>query len=186
MKIHKHFDFATPFSEAENDTELAKIMRLKYPKACSNLETGAEFFARMVEDVRKFQAWRVIGFDSFEQFCCEKLGRTLSEVEEIVEGVKILGGNPSEAQAKEASRSARAAAMVMAGTHTQAEAAREVGIARPTVHKALAKTTLNTEKANKPRAPKTPVIGLAKDPARTAANIRSKMGMEYWNQLIIS
>lgn len=89
-KISKHFDYLTPFSEAANDAELAKIMRLKYPKACSNLEVDAGFFARMVEDVQHFNAWRVIGFDSFEDFCRDELGKTLNEVESIVSGVKVL------------------------------------------------------------------------------------------------
>jgi len=88
--LTKHFDYLTPFEEAENDRELEEIMRLKYPKACSNLEVDASFFARMVDDVRKFQGWRVIGLDSFEQFCTEKLGRTLDEVEAIVVGVQVL------------------------------------------------------------------------------------------------
>lgn len=180
MKVYKHFSHTTPFSLAENDQELAEIMRLKYPKACSNLETGAEFFARMVEDVRKFEAWRVIGFESFEAFCTQKLGKTLTEVEEIVEGVKLLGGNPTEEQAKKASRSARAAEMVKAGTHTQAEAAREVGISEPAVHKELTKKEVTREKVKKPPQP---TIKLA-DPTRTAANIRAKMGAEYCQKLI--
>ena len=90
VQITKHFDYLTPFKEAENDAELATIMRLKYPKACSSLEVDAEFFARMVEDVQKYEAWRVIGFDSFESFCKEKLGKTLDEVQAIVTGVRIL------------------------------------------------------------------------------------------------
>ena len=174
LKIYKHFSHTTPFSAAENEQELAEIMRLKYPKACSNLEVGAEFFARMVEEVRQFEAWRVIGFGSFEEFCAQKLGKTLAEVEEIVEGVRILGGDPTEAEAKKASRSARAAEMVKAGTHTQAEAAREVGISEPAVHKEL------TKKVKSKRVKtKTPVIGLSQNPTRTAANIRAKMGEEY-------
>lgn len=177
VSITKHFDYLTPFSEAANDRELSEIMRLKYPKACSNLETGAEFFARMVEDVQKYEAWRVIGFDSFEAFCREKLGKTLEEVEEIVEGVKLLGGNPTEEQAKKASRSKRAAEMVKAGTHTQAEAAREVGISKPAVHKELTKISVNKEKVNHSNPP--PIIRLTLDPTRTAANIRAKMGDEY-------
>ena len=167
---------------AENDQELAEIMRLKYPKACSNLETGAEFFARMVKEVQQFEAWKVIGFSSFEQFCREKLGKTLGEVEEIVEGVKLLGGNPTEAEARKASRSARAAEMVKAGTHTQAEAAREVGISEPAVHKKLTKKSVNTEKVN---SPKPPLVRLTLDPTRTAANIHAKMGGEYCQKLIV-
>jgi hypothetical protein len=181
VKIYKHFDYATPFCMAENERELAEIMRLKYPKACSNLETGAEFFARMVEDVRKYEAWKVIGFASFEEFCANELGKTLVEVEEIVEGVKLLGGNPTEEEAKKASRSARAAEMVKAGTHTQAEAARELGISEPAVHKELTKKSVNTEKVN---SPKPPILRLTLDPHRTAANIHAKMGADYCDNLI--
>jgi hypothetical protein len=175
LKIYKHFSHTTPFSAAENEQELAEIMRLKYPKACSNLEVGAEFFARMVGEVRQFEAWRVIGFGSFEEFCAQKLGKTLAEVEEIVEGVRILGGDPTEAEAKKASRSARAAELVKAGTHTQAQAAREVGIDRAAVHRALTKPVL----AQKRSTPKPPMIRLAIDAMKTAANIRAKMGDEY-------
>lgn len=185
VKIYKHFDYATPFCMAENERELAEIMRLKYPKACSNLETGAEFFARMVEDVRKYEAWKVIGFASFEEFCANELGKTLVEVEEIVEGVKLLGGNPTEEEAKKASRSARAAEMVKAGTHTQAEAAAEVGVSQPAVSKALSITRkeLNHKRVISDRI-KTPVIGLSADPHRTAANIHAKMGADYCDNLI--
>lgn len=38
------------------------------------------------------QSWRVIGFPSFEDFCREKLGKTLDEVSAIVAGVKTLQG----------------------------------------------------------------------------------------------
>ncbi len=90
VTIHMHFDYLTPFSEAENDKELATIARLKYPKACSKLEVDASFFAEMVRDMRKYEAWRVIGCRSFEDFCRDKLGQTLDEVEQIVTGVKVL------------------------------------------------------------------------------------------------
>ena len=182
VKIYKHFSHTTPFSMAENEQELAEIMRLKYPKACSNLETGAEFFARMVEDVRKYEAWKVIGFASFEEFCANELGKTLVEVEEIVEGVKLLGGNPTEEEAKKASRSARAAEMVKAGTHTQAEAARELGISEPAVHKELTKEKVTLKKVKTIKPPQ-PTIKLA-DPHRTAANIHAKMGADYCKNLI--
>ena len=90
LSITKHFDFTTPFSEADNDEELAKIMRLKYPAACGNLERDAGFFSRMVEGVREYDAWKVIGFASFEDFCKAELGKTLCEVEQIVSGVRVL------------------------------------------------------------------------------------------------
>ena len=180
VRVEQHFDYLTPFSVAQNDEELAKILVLKYPKACSSLEINAAFFERMVKEVKQYEAWRVIGFESFEEFCTQKLGKTLTEVEEIVEGVKLLGGNPTEEQAKKASRSARAAEMVKAGTHTQAEAAREVGIDRAAVHRALTKPVL----AQKGSTPKPPTIRLTLDPTRTAANIRAKMGAEYCQKLI--
>ncbi len=182
LKIYKHFSHTTPFSAAENEQELAEIMRLKYPKACSNLEVGAEFFARMVEEVRQFEAWRVIGFGSFEEFCAQKLGKTLAEVEEIVEGVRILGGDPTEADAKKASRSARAREMVRAGTHTQAEAAREVGITREAVRQACQVSDRLPAKPLTQRKPPQPTIKLA-DPTRTAANIIRKMGGDYAGRL---
>jgi hypothetical protein len=176
LKIHKHFDFATPFHAAENDEELAKIMRLKYPRACSSLETGAEFFARMVDDVRKFEAWRVIGFTSFEDFCQQELGRTLTEVEEIVEGVKLLGGNPTEDEAKKASKAARIRQLHEEQPDMpKAEIARQVGANRSDVTRALQKPI----KSKNATRIKTPVIGLSQDPAKTARNIINKMGLEY-------
>jgi len=180
LKIYKHFSHTTPFSAAENEQELAEIMRLKYPKACSNLEVGAEFFARMVEEVRQFEAWRVIGFGSFEEFCAQKLGKTLAEVEEIVEGVRILGGDPTEAEAKKASRSARAASLVRAGTHTQAQAAREIGISREAVRQGCQVKPIKSRRLDRIR---TPLVGLSLDPTRTAANIIRKMGGDYAGRL---
>ena len=90
--------------------------------------------------------------------------------------MKILGGNPTVEEAKKASRSTRAAGMVKAGTHTQAEAARECGISRQTVGEACKDKPIKSEKPDKI---KTPVIGLSQNPALTAANIKAKMGEEY-------
>jgi hypothetical protein len=181
VKVYKHFSHTTPFSLAENEQELAEIMRLKYPKACSNLETGAEFFARMVEDVRKFEAWKVIGFASFEEFCAKELGKTLVEVEEIVEGVKLLGGNPSEEEAKAASKASRIRKLAEDRPDmTRAEISREVGATRAQVTQVLT----NPVKQKNVNTTKTPVIGLASDPTRTAANIHAKMGAEYCRKLI--
>ena len=153
---------------AENEQELAEIMRLKYPKACSNLETGAEFFARMVEDVRKYEAWKVIGFASFEEFCANELGKTLVEVEEIVEGVKLLGGNPTEEEAKAASKASRIRRLAEERPEmTRAEISREVGATRAQV----------TQVLTKPRNAKTLTpnitIRMAEDTHRTAANIHA-------------
>jgi predicted DNA-binding protein YlxM (UPF0122 family) len=177
LKIHKHFDFATPFHAAENDDELAEIMRLKYPRACSSLETGAEFFARMVEDVRKFEAWRVIGFASFEEFCREKLGRTITEVEEIVEGVKLLGGNPTEAEAKKAAIASRQREMKAENPDMSfSEIAKQTGTTRQAAHKACQPKAVL---APKELTTKPPMLRLTKDPAKTARNIINKMGLEY-------
>lgn len=184
MKIYKHFDCATPFSMAENDHELAEIMRLKYPKACSNLETGAEFFARMVKEVQQFAAWKVIGFSTFEEFCREELGKTLGEVEEIVEGVKLLGGNPTEAEAKKASKTAKLQAIMDERPEmTDAEIVRETGESKQLVsHARKSKEKVKPQSFDRI---KTPVIGLATDPTRTAANIHAKMGGEYCRKLIV-
>lgn len=176
MKIYKHFDYTTPFHAAENAEEMAKIMRLKYPRACSMLETGAEFFAAMVKDVQKFEAWKLIGFDTFEAFCVAKLGKTLAEVKEIVHGVELLGGNPTEAQAKEASRSERVRTLLKERPDmTQSEIAREVGVSRQFASKVS--TNFGTPKKvdTFPRVS----IRLTLDPARVAAKIREKMGEEY-------
>ena len=112
LSITKHFDFTTPFSEAANDEELAKIMRLKYPAACGNLERDAGFFSRMVEGVREYDAWKVIGFASFEDFCKSELGKTLCEVEQIVSGVRVLQSTGRTAPITE--RQARTAAEALA------------------------------------------------------------------------
>lgn len=60
---------------------------------------------------------------------------------------------------------------------TQAQAARELGIARSTVHEALGKPEV-TEKKPNTRKPPQPTIKLAA-PETTAANIHRKMGAEY-------
>jgi predicted transcriptional regulator len=86
---------------------------------------------------------------------------------------RLQKDNPEE-EAKKVSRSARAAEMVKAGTHTQAEAAAEVGVSQPAVSKALSITRkeLNHKRVISDRI-KTPVIGLSADPHRTAANIHA-------------
>jgi hypothetical protein len=177
VKIHKHFDYTTPFQAAENADEMAEIMRLKYPRACSMLETGAEFFAAMVKDVQKFETWKLIGFETFEAFCVSKLGKTVAEVKEIVHGVELLGGNPTEAQAKEASRSDRVRVMLKERPElTQSEIAREVGVSHQLVSR-VATLPLLTQKVL--RAPLLPLIRLTLDPARVAAKIFQKMGEQY-------
>ena len=181
MKIHKHFDYLTPFQAAENADEMAKIMRLKYPRACSMLETGAEFFAAMVKDVQKFETWKLIGFDTFEGFCVSELGKTVAEVKEIVHGVELLGGNPTEAQAKEASRSDRVRAMLKERPElTQSEIAREVGVSQQMVSKVTTNSLLAQKRLY---LPVLPMIRLTLDPARVAAKIFQKMGEQYALQL---
>jgi hypothetical protein len=80
------------------------------------------------------------------------------------------------AQAKEASRSAKAAELVRAGTHTQAEAAREIGVSKQAVSKAASQPV--TVKPKKVDRIKTPVVALSQDPTLTAKNILAKMGRE--------
>jgi hypothetical protein len=86
---------------------------------------------------------------------------------------RLQKDNPEE-EAKKASRSARAAEMVKAGTHGVREAAREVGISHPAVIKAVTRNKVTSKKVTKAKPPQ-PTIKLA-DPHRTAANI---LGMLY-------
>jgi transposase-like protein len=86
---------------------------------------------------------------------------------------RLQKDNPEE-EAKKASRSARAAEMVKAGTHTQAEAARELGVSKQAVNKAISQPNdrLPAQRLTQ-RKPPQPTIKLA-DPHRTAANIHAK------------
>jgi hypothetical protein len=84
---------------------------------------------------------------------------------------RLQKDNPEE-EAKKASRSARAAEMVKAGTHGVREAAREVGISHPAVIKAVTRNKVTSKKVTKAKPPQ-PTIKLA-DPHRTAANIHAK------------
>jgi hypothetical protein len=86
---------------------------------------------------------------------------------------RLQKDNPEE-EAKKASRSARAAEMVKAGTHGVREAARELGVSKQAVNKAISQP--NAIKPPKVDRIKTPVIGLSADPHRTAAKLR---GMLY-------
>jgi len=88
----RHLDYLTPLSEAQNDGELEEIFRLKWPKSVTGLSTEANFFAEMVREAQEFEAWRVVGFASFEEFCHAKLDMTLDEVDVIVRGVMVAGG----------------------------------------------------------------------------------------------
>jgi len=73
----------------------------------------------MVEGVREYDAWKVIGFSSFEDFCKAELGKTICEVEQIVLGVRVLQATARTAPITE--RQARTAA------ETLAAAPKEVG-----------------------------------------------------------
>ena len=90
VKITKHFDYLTPLSEAKTKEELIEIATLKYPKACSILETDAGFFAKVAEELRKYRVWEALGFKSFEDFCVTEFKKTLDEVDGIVGTVKVL------------------------------------------------------------------------------------------------
>lgn len=137
MKVtkHRHFDWLTPLDEAQNEDELRTIFSLRYPKACHRLEGDAQEFARMVTEARKFQAWRLIHdertgepFASFDTFCERELGRTLEEVEAVVEGVRLLGRSCTEAEAKTAAEvMQRAPELAKHGGDRKTEAGRDQG-----------------------------------------------------------
>jgi hypothetical protein len=180
VTINKHFNAFSPFSDASNDEERAKVMRLKYPRACSNLEAGAEAFADMVQEVRQYEAWKFIGFDTFEEFCSAKLGKTIVEVEEIVEGVRILGGNPTVEEAKKASQKRKEIEAALRATPeaSSLEIAEQTGTTKRYVNKVKGGNKTKVTKKQFPPSPQ-PTIKLAKDPALTAKNIKAKMGEEY-------
>jgi glutamate formiminotransferase len=93
--------------------------------------------------------------------------------------VKILGGNPTEAEAKQASKAARIRKLAEEKPEmTRAEIAREVECNRSQVTSALQKPVKLKNATHK-----TPVIGLAADPSLTARNIVAKMGAEYAERL---
>ena len=144
VKITKSIDYTTPFSAAENDKDLEKITRLKYSKACSNLRTDAGFFARTIEGIKEHQTWRLIGYNTFEDFCKNELGRAIDEVEAIVIGVKALGGVATEAEAKQAAVWKLAADDHQNGM-TQQEAAKKHGVTQQAVSKAKRNTTKNSQ-----------------------------------------
>lgn len=89
VKVTRHFNYQTPLDEAQNEQELAKIFRLKWPKAKNLMLSDCRFFADMIEQARKYKAWKVIGFNSLEEFIKAELDTSLAEVESIIAGVKI-------------------------------------------------------------------------------------------------
>jgi hypothetical protein len=129
---HRHFDYLTPMDEAKDDVEMATIFRLKWPKAVSGLSTEANFFAEMVDECLQYEAWRVIGFDSFAAFCREKLDMTVKEVRGILEQVASDGGHDAtqELSRAEETQRKREAAHNLKAEHpewTQQQIADEMG-----------------------------------------------------------
>jgi hypothetical protein len=104
---HRHFYYLTPMDEAQNDDELEHIFRLKWPKAVSVLSNKANFFAEMVDECLQHEAWRVIGFDSFEAFCRDELDMTVKEVRGILEQVASDGGHDATQELSRAEETQR-------------------------------------------------------------------------------
>lgn len=139
VKITKHFDYLTPFSEAKTKDELIEIATLKYPKACSILETDAGFFARVVEELRQYRVWEALGFKSFEDFCVTEFKKTLDEVDGIVGTVKVLTNSGVEQPTlREVTKTQ---AIIQRRNkypdETLQETANEIGVSRQFVHRVL-------------------------------------------------
>ena len=144
VTVTRHLDYLTPFSAAEDDDELKEIALLKSMRACSLLEVDASFFSRMVEGMREYKAWKLLGFASFEEFCSKQLGKTLDEVEKITAGVRVLATNgvtnPTRQQAITAAAGATTGEVrahadnqhAQIAQATQAERAKEIGVSRRT------------------------------------------------------
>jgi len=139
VKITKHFDYLTPFSEARNKDELIEIATLKYPKACSILKTDAGFFARVVNELREYKVWEALGFQSFEDFCVTEFKKTLDEVEGIVGTVKVLtsSGVEQPTLAQVTKTQAIINRREKYPNETLREIADEVGVSRQFVHQVL-------------------------------------------------
>jgi len=183
LKIYKSYSAGVPFSHAENENELAKITTSKYCDAVTKLSTSAGYFARMIGEIREWEAWRYVGISTFNEFCEQKLRKTMDEVLEVLHGVELLGGDPTEEEAKQASRSKRAVELVEAGTHTQSEAAREVDLARQTVHKAVLSAQNRDSTKNADKAIPLPMIRMTEDQSRVAAVIVKRLGADYAREL---
>ena len=146
VKITKHFDYLTPFSEAKTKDELIEIATLKYPKACSILETDAGFFARVVEELRQYRVWEALGFKSFEDFCVTEFKKTLDEVEGIVGTVKVLTNSGVEQPTlREVTKTQ---AIIQRRDkypdETLQETANEIGVSRQFVHQVLSSKKFDT------------------------------------------
>lgn len=139
VKITKHFDYLTPFSEAKTRDELIEIATLKYPKACSILETDAGFFARVVDELREYRVWEALGFNSFEDFCVTEFKKTLDEVDGIVGTVKVLtrSGVDQPTLRQVTKTQAIIQRRQKYPNETLQETADEIGVTRQFVHKVL-------------------------------------------------
>ena len=147
VKITKHFDYLTPFSEAKTKEELIEIATLKYPKACSILETDAGFFARVVDELREYKVWDVLGFKSFEDFCVTEFKKTLDEVEGIVGTVKVLTHSGVEQPTLREVTKTQAIIQRRAKypDETLQETANEIGVSRQFVHQVLSSKSSETD-----------------------------------------
>ena len=148
VKITKHFDYLTPFSEAKTKDELIEIATLKYPKACSILETDAGFFARVVEELRQYRVWEALGFKSFEDFCVTEFKKTLDEVDGIVGTVKVLtNSGVDQPTLREVTKTQ---AIIQRRDkypdETLQEIADEIGVSRQFVHKVVSTQPSASEK----------------------------------------
>ena len=83
-----------------------------------------------------------------------------------MEGVKILGGNPSEEQAKAAAKTQREMKEKNPGM-SYSEIAKATGTSRQAAHKACQPKEIKSQVVDRI---KTPVIDLSRDPSRTAAS----------------
>ena len=139
VKITKHFDYLTPFSEAKTKDELIEIATLKYPKACSILETDAGFFARVVEELRQYRVWEALGFKSFEDFCVTEFKKTLDEVDGIVGTVKVLtNSGVDQPTLREVTKTqAIVQRREKYPDETLQETANEIGVSRQFVHQVV-------------------------------------------------
>jgi hypothetical protein len=97
--------------------------------------------------------------------------------------VELLGGDPTGEEAKQASRSKRAVELVEAGTHTQTEAAREVGITRQAVHKQDVSTKSGVTRKMVDRVKPLAVVRLTKDHQLAAEMILRHTNADYAREL---
>ncbi|NDD54871.1 hypothetical protein EBZ39_13575 [bacterium] len=147
VTIKKHFDYLTPLSEAKTQQELVEIATIKYPKACSILETDAGFFARVVSELKQYEVWKALGFASFEDFCVTEFKKTLDEVEGIVGSVKLLTSSGVERPTLRQVTKTQAILQrrEQYPNETQQEIADEIGVSRQFVTQVLASKSSDSE-----------------------------------------